>query len=207
MPGRALGLEKPKVFMPTYLPGRLSRPIVLLVALAMLFSLFAATPVTQAQSTDPAPDYLASFDACPPDEDVIPDAGFVRRAQPSRQRRGHQLHRLLRDYQGDLGHHLLTRRPGDQRAHGAFSHPPGQVGGHLRSCGRFYAIHRHFQAVAGVPGRHQPDLPIGDHHRRDPHHLCAGSKRHPRRDGAVSPASHGPDGGCGGRQESVRVRS
>ena len=64
--------------MPTYLPGRLSRPIVLLVALAMAFSLLAVTPVTtKAQTSDPAPDYLASFDACPEDEDVIPDAGFV----------------------------------------------------------------------------------------------------------------------------------
>ena len=46
-----------------------------MVILALVVGLSVTSPVTTtAQTTDPAPDYLASFDACP--EDVIPTAGF-----------------------------------------------------------------------------------------------------------------------------------
>ena len=47
----------------------------MLAALSLVVSVFVFSPATiTAQTADPAPDYLASFDACP--EDVIPPAGF-----------------------------------------------------------------------------------------------------------------------------------
>lgn len=62
--------------MATHIIGRLKRSVGLLAGLSLLISMFVFTPgATNAQSADPAPDYLASFDACP--EDVIPDADFA----------------------------------------------------------------------------------------------------------------------------------
>ena len=62
--------------MATHIIGRLRRSVGLLAGLSLLISMFVFTPgATNAQSTDPTPDYLASFDACP--EDVIPDADFA----------------------------------------------------------------------------------------------------------------------------------
>ncbi len=52
------------------------RPVALLAGLSLVMGLFVITPAsTTAQSADPAPDYLATFDACP--EDVIPSADFT----------------------------------------------------------------------------------------------------------------------------------
>ncbi len=59
--------------MPTHFPGRLSRPIGILVALALVAGLLIITP-QPLRAADPKPDYLPVFDACP--EDVIPDADF-----------------------------------------------------------------------------------------------------------------------------------
>ncbi|MCQ3805286.1 MAG: S-layer homology domain-containing protein [bacterium] len=60
--------------MATHFTGRFNRSVGLLVGLALLVGLFVAGPATS-QTADPAPDYLASFEACP--EDVIPDADFA----------------------------------------------------------------------------------------------------------------------------------
>ena len=60
--------------MATHFTGRLNRSVGLLVGLALLVGLFVAGPATS-QTADPAPDYLATFDACP--EDVIPSSGFT----------------------------------------------------------------------------------------------------------------------------------
>ena len=46
----------------------------MLAGLSLVVSVFVISPATTAQTADPAPDYLASFDACPPDS--IPDADF-----------------------------------------------------------------------------------------------------------------------------------
>ena len=59
--------------MPTHFPGRLSRPIGILVALALVAGLLIIAP-QPLRAADPKPDYLPVFDACP--EDVIPDADF-----------------------------------------------------------------------------------------------------------------------------------
>ena len=62
--------------MTTHLSTHLRRPTALLAGLSLLVGLFVITPAsTSAQSNDPAPDYRASFTACP--EDVIPDANFT----------------------------------------------------------------------------------------------------------------------------------
>ena len=62
--------------MTTHFSSHLRRPIALLTGLSLVVGLFVITPATtSAQSTDPAPDYLASFDACP--EDAIGDADFA----------------------------------------------------------------------------------------------------------------------------------
>ncbi|MDE0231880.1 MAG: S-layer homology domain-containing protein [bacterium] len=60
--------------MTTHFTSQFRRPIGVLVGLSLVVSMFVISPATTAQTTDPAPDYLASFDACP--EDVIPDANF-----------------------------------------------------------------------------------------------------------------------------------
>ncbi len=46
----------------------------MLAGLSLVVSVFVISPATTAQTADPAPDYLASFDACP--GDAIPPAGF-----------------------------------------------------------------------------------------------------------------------------------
>ena len=62
--------------MTTHFSTHFRRPIALLTGLSLVVGLFMITPATtSAQSADPAPSYLASFDACP--EDVIPDADFA----------------------------------------------------------------------------------------------------------------------------------
>ena len=60
--------------MPTRLCIPFHRTVGLLASLALLVGLLAAGSVPT-NAADPAPDYLASFDACP--DDVIPSAGFV----------------------------------------------------------------------------------------------------------------------------------
>ena len=61
--------------MTTHFSTHLRRPVALLAGLSLVVGLFVITPApTTAQTTDPAPDYLASFDACP--GDVIPDSSF-----------------------------------------------------------------------------------------------------------------------------------
>ena len=77
-PERAPGIStKSRVFhMTTHFTSHFRRPVALLAGLSLVVGLFVITPVTtSAQTTDPEPDYLASFDACP--EDVIPDADFT----------------------------------------------------------------------------------------------------------------------------------
>ena len=59
--------------MATHFTGRFNRSIGLLAGLSLLVSMFVATPVSS-QTSDPTPDYRATFDACP--EDVIPTSGF-----------------------------------------------------------------------------------------------------------------------------------
>lgn len=62
--------------MTTHFISHIRRPIALLTGLSLVVGLFVITPATtSAQSADPAPDYLASFDACP--EDAIEDADFA----------------------------------------------------------------------------------------------------------------------------------
>ncbi|MDE0120102.1 MAG: S-layer homology domain-containing protein [bacterium] len=62
--------------MTTHFTSQFRRPIGVLAVLSLLVSVFVISPgATTAQTTDPAPDYLASFEACP--EDVIPDANFT----------------------------------------------------------------------------------------------------------------------------------
>ncbi len=62
--------------MTTHFSTHFRRPIALLAGLSLVVGLFMITPATtNAQSADPAPDYLASFDACP--EDAIGDADFA----------------------------------------------------------------------------------------------------------------------------------
>ena len=92
--------------MTTHFTSHFRRPIGVLAGLALLASLLVAVP-PPIKAQDPAPDYLASFDACP--EDVIPGRGLLRCFLPACQRLGYQLHRLLRDHQGHLSHHLFTR--------------------------------------------------------------------------------------------------
>ena len=60
--------------MATHFTGRFNRSIGLLAGLSLLVSMFVAAPVIS-QTADPAPDYLANFDACP--EDVIPESDFI----------------------------------------------------------------------------------------------------------------------------------
>lgn len=60
--------------MPTRLCIPFHRTVGVLSSLALLVGVFAAGSVPT-KAADPAPDYLASFDACP--EDIIPSAGFV----------------------------------------------------------------------------------------------------------------------------------
>jgi len=61
--------------MTTHFTSQIRRPIGVLAGLSLVVSMFVISPgATTAQTTDPAPDYLASFDACP--EDVIPPGGF-----------------------------------------------------------------------------------------------------------------------------------
>ena len=62
--------------MTTHFTSHFRRPVALLAGLSLVMGLFVITPApTTAQSADPAPDYLATFDACP--EDVIPSADFT----------------------------------------------------------------------------------------------------------------------------------
>ena len=69
------GFKESRVLVPSYFPARVSRSIGRVIILALAVSLLMVSPATtSAQSTDPTPDYLASFDACP--EEVIPDAEF-----------------------------------------------------------------------------------------------------------------------------------
>ena len=61
--------------MTTPFTSQFRKPIGVLVGLSLLVSVFVISPATTtAQTRDPMPDYLASFDACPPD--LIPDADF-----------------------------------------------------------------------------------------------------------------------------------
>ena len=60
--------------MTTHFTSRLRRPIGVLAGLSLLASLLVAVP-GPVKAQGPAPDYLASFDACP--EDIIPDADFT----------------------------------------------------------------------------------------------------------------------------------
>ena len=60
--------------MTTHFTSRIRRPIGVLAGLSLVVSVFVISPATTAQTADPAPDYLASFDACP--GDAIPPAGF-----------------------------------------------------------------------------------------------------------------------------------
>ena len=59
--------------MATHSSRPFSRSVGLLAGICLLVSLFAIAP-PPIKAADPAPDYLASFEACP--EDIIPDAGF-----------------------------------------------------------------------------------------------------------------------------------
>ncbi len=62
--------------MSTYLPGRLSSTVGLLITLALLAGMLVIGPeAIKAQTRDPEPDYRATFDACP--EDVISDDWFA----------------------------------------------------------------------------------------------------------------------------------
>jgi len=61
--------------MTTHFSSHFRGPVALLTGLSLVVGLFVITPATTAQTTDPVPDYLASFEACP--EDVIPDANFA----------------------------------------------------------------------------------------------------------------------------------
>ncbi len=63
--------------MTTHFTSQFRRPIGVLVGLSLVVSMLVVSPI---RSQELAPDYLASFDACP--EDVIPDGGF--RDVPSR---------------------------------------------------------------------------------------------------------------------------
>ena len=60
--------------MATHFSGRFHRPIALVAGLSLLISLLVVGPAAS-QTTDPAPDYPATFDACP--EDVIPTSDFT----------------------------------------------------------------------------------------------------------------------------------
>ena len=60
--------------MTTQFSTHFRSPVALLTGLSLVVGLFVITPATTAQTTDPAPDYLASFEACP--EAAIPTAGF-----------------------------------------------------------------------------------------------------------------------------------
>ncbi|MDE0600509.1 MAG: S-layer homology domain-containing protein [bacterium] len=60
--------------MPTRLCIPFHRTVGVLASLALLAGVFVAGAVPT-NAADPAPDYLASFDACP--EEIIPSAGFV----------------------------------------------------------------------------------------------------------------------------------
>ncbi|MDE0187576.1 MAG: S-layer homology domain-containing protein [bacterium] len=61
--------------MTTHFTSQFRKPIGVLAGLSLVVSVFVISPATTtAQTTDPAPSYLASFDACPPD--AIPDADF-----------------------------------------------------------------------------------------------------------------------------------
>ena len=62
-----------RCFMATHSSRPFSRSVGLLAGISLLVSLFAIAP-PPLKAADPAPDYLASFEACP--EDVIPDADF-----------------------------------------------------------------------------------------------------------------------------------
>ncbi len=75
MPGRALGISQKnrRCFMATHSSRPFSRSVGLLAGISLLVSLFAIAP-PPIKAADPAPDYLATFEACP--EDVIPDADF-----------------------------------------------------------------------------------------------------------------------------------
>ena len=59
--------------MATHSSRPFSRSVGLLAGISLLVSMFALAP-PPIKAADPAPDYLASFEACP--EDIIPDAGF-----------------------------------------------------------------------------------------------------------------------------------
>ena len=59
--------------MATHSSRPFTRPVGLLASISLLASLFALAP-PPIKAADPAPDYLASFEACP--EDIIPDADF-----------------------------------------------------------------------------------------------------------------------------------
>ncbi|MDE0121262.1 MAG: S-layer homology domain-containing protein [bacterium] len=60
--------------MATHSSIRWSRYVTLPVALSLLVGVLVISPVPT-DATDPAPDYLASFDACP--DEIVPMAGFV----------------------------------------------------------------------------------------------------------------------------------
>ena len=75
VPGRALGISQKnrRCFMAAHSSRPFSRSVGLLAGISLLVSLFAIAP-PPLKAADPAPDYLASFEACP--EDIIPDADF-----------------------------------------------------------------------------------------------------------------------------------
>ena len=75
VPGRALGISQKnrRCFMATHSSRPFSRSVGLLAGISLLVSLFAIAP-PPLKAADPAPDYLATFEACP--EDIIPDADF-----------------------------------------------------------------------------------------------------------------------------------
>ena len=60
--------------MTTHFTSRFRRLIGVLAGLSLLASLLVAVPGPTKAQAGPAPDYLATFEACP--EDIIPDAGF-----------------------------------------------------------------------------------------------------------------------------------
>ena len=62
--------------MTTHFTSHFRRPIGVLAGLSLLASLLVAVPPPTKAQAGAAPDYLATFEACP--EDIIPDAGLLR---------------------------------------------------------------------------------------------------------------------------------